>query len=56
MAGKWYQIIIANVFPSGTGGDAIKLFANENGIIEKLSSEVLIAEYDGVYRTESPCT
>ena len=56
VAGKWYQIIIANVFPNGTGGNAIKLFANENGIIEKLSSEVLIAEYDGFYRTESPCT
>jgi len=54
--GEWYRIIFANVIPNGTGGDAIKFFANESGSTEKSSCEVLIAGYDGVYRTEIPRT
>ena len=56
MKGEWYRIIFANVIPNGTDGDAIKFFTNESGSTENSSCEVLIAGYDGVYRTEIPCT
>ena len=54
--GEWYRIIFANVIPSGTGGYAIKLFAKEIGSTENSSCEVLIAGYDGFYRTGIPRT
>ena len=32
---EWYQISFANLIINGTGGDAIKLFAEESGSTEK---------------------
>jgi len=49
---EWYSVHLHAVIPNGTGKDVFK-FYNENGL-GNAPCEILIAGYDGVYRSKIP--